>query len=150
MSDRVYHLSVLALTDNGDRCSTGEGEAFWLPRNSVKWHSPPTTGKTVSATIPEWLAEKHRQLVGDDAFEAAKRRKQIDVAREVAKPLGLACANARDMSGVLFRNQQRERQPARLQRGRDHSRREVAWPGWIKEGKSGKFLRLDVSDEKPA
>jgi hypothetical protein len=35
MSDRVYHLTVLALTDSGVRCSTGDGEALWLPKASV-------------------------------------------------------------------------------------------------------------------
>jgi hypothetical protein len=141
-ADRVYHLSVLALTDSGVRCSTGEGEAFWLPKNSVKWHTELAAGKTVSATIPAWLAEKHRQLVGDEKFDAA---------REVAKPLGSAPTNARDMSGALFRNQRKEKDAQPDYNG-DVTIAGVKYrlAGWLKDGKNGKFLRLSVSDEKPA
>jgi hypothetical protein len=38
MSDRTYELTILALTENGVRCSAAEGEAFWLPKGQVKWH----------------------------------------------------------------------------------------------------------------
>ena len=142
MSDRVYHLSVLALTDSGVRCSAGEGEAFWLPKNSVKWYSPPTTGKTVSATIPGWLAEKHRQLVGDEKFDAA---------REIAKPLEPAPSNGRDMAGALFRNSRKEKDTQPDYNG-DVTIAGVKYrlAGWLRDGKNGKFLRLSVSDEKPA
>ena len=150
MSDTICELTILAVTESGGRCSAAEGEPFWLPKNHVKWHQPLKTGQKVSATIPGWLAEKHRQLVGDDAFEEAKRRKETDVAREIAKPLG-PIPNARDMSGVLFRNQRKEKDSQPDYNGG------VMIPGvnyrlagWLKDGKTGKFLRLAVSDEAPA
>jgi hypothetical protein len=150
MSDTTHELTILVVTENGVRCSVAEGEPFWLPKNSVQWRQPLKTGQKVSATIPEWLAEKHRQLVGDEKFEEAKRRKEIDVAREAAKPLGLI-PNARDMSGVLFRNQRKntDNQPDyfgdAIIRGE-----KFRLAGWLREGKGGKFLRLAVSDEKSA
>jgi hypothetical protein len=141
MTDRVYHLSVLALTDSGVRCTTGEGEAFWLPKSSVRWHSPPTTGKTVSATIPAWLAEKHRQLVGDEKF---------DVAREIAKPPEPARSDGRDMSGALFRNQRKEEGSKQPDYNGDVTIAGTKYrlAGWVKEGKAGKFLRIAVSEDK--
>jgi hypothetical protein len=142
MSDRVYHLTAVALTDSGVRCSTGDSEAFWLPKNSIKWQGELAAGKQVGAVIPGWLAEKHRQLVGDEKF---------DTAREVAKPLGSAPSAGRDMSGALFRNKLKEKDAQPDYNG-DVTIAGVKYrlAGWLKDGKNGKFMRLAVSDEKPA
>jgi hypothetical protein len=153
----VYQLKILALTDSGVRCSTGEGDGFWLPRKDdhVKWHSEPTAGKQVSVTIPKWLASKHKQLDGDDKRDYAKPlapapddEKGLRIA---VTPGGAQKSNARDMSGVLFRNQRKntDNQPDyfgdAIIRGE-----KFRLAGWLREGKGGKFLRLAVSDEKPA
>jgi hypothetical protein len=143
VSDRTYvGLTVLALTENGVRCAAAVGEAFWLPKNGVKWHEPLKTGQKVCATIPGWLAEKHPRLVGDKA----------DTAREIAKPLEPAPSGARDMAGALFRNPRKEKDSQPDYNG-DVTIGGVKYrlAGWLKESKSGKkFLSLAASEEKSA
>jgi hypothetical protein len=60
------NLTVLALTDRGASvtASSDTGANFWLPRAGphVGWSQPPEVGAKVSATIPRWLASKHKQL----------------------------------------------------------------------------------------
>src|SRR6516164_8690797 len=65
-------LRVLSLTDNGVQCTLAGGSPFWLPRASVQWDGCLEVGQTIKATVPGWLAAKHRQLAGDAAFEQAK------------------------------------------------------------------------------
>jgi hypothetical protein len=96
----------------------------------VKWQGELATGKPVSATIPEWLASKHRQLVGDEKFDAAK---------EVARPLSNTQSSGRDMSGALFRNQRKDKDSQPDYNGDvmiGGTKYRLA--GWLKEGKNGK------------
>jgi hypothetical protein len=66
-------LEIVALTDKGVECSLAGGSAFWLPRSPhVQWDGPPQVGQTIRAVVPNWLAAKHRQLVGDETFEQTK------------------------------------------------------------------------------
>ena len=88
-------LHILAVSERGVQCATSEGEAFWLPRSGhVQWARPPQPGAVVTAIVPGWLAAKHRQLVGDVAYESvrhANTRKEDQMS------------NSRDNSGALFR-----------------------------------------------
>ena len=62
-----FLLCVLDLTEDGvEVCTRAEPRApFWLPRRTVHWNPDPEVGETTMATMKEWLALSHRQLVGD-------------------------------------------------------------------------------------
>ena len=130
MTDRTYALTILALTENGVRCSAAEGEAFWLPKAHVTWHRPPETGRKVSATIPNWLALSHRQLVGDEKFEAAKQGRGSGMEK-------------RDNSGTLSKNQNPKSDKSPPYLGSAQIDDQEYWiSGWVKEGARGKFFSL--------
>jgi hypothetical protein len=76
-------LTVLALGDKGIQCATvaSPDAPFWLPRGSyVTWVCPPQVGGIETATVPGWLAAKHRQLAGDVEYDRVR-----DERRETAK-----------------------------------------------------------------
>jgi hypothetical protein len=58
-------LHIISLSAKGVQCVTlGSTDAgFWLPRRHVTWSEPPEAGAKVSAEVPTWLAQKHKQLV---------------------------------------------------------------------------------------
>ena len=71
-----FALCVLNLTEDGvEVCTRAEPRApFWLPRRTVHWNPEPEVGETTMATMKEWLALSHRQLVGDTAYENNRNR----------------------------------------------------------------------------
>jgi hypothetical protein len=92
MNDRIYHLTVRALTDKGVQCSIGDGEAFWLPRNGhVKWQEEPAAGKQMSALIPGWLVPKHRQLADEgmtvEEWRAIRKKEALNIDPHTAEVL---------------------------------------------------------------
>ncbi len=107
-------------------------DAFWLSRKCCAFSLEPQPGqRDVRVGVPDWLAAKHRQLVGDEKFEAAKQERNI------------AMAEQRELSGVLSRNTKREndRQPEFKGSATIHG---VAYwlAAWVKEGPDGKFFSL--------
>jgi hypothetical protein len=79
-------LRVVSLTDNGVQCALAGGSPFWLPRFHVQWDGRLEVGQTIMATVPGWLAAKHRQLAGDAAFERAINRVRVE-CRQTRGPL---------------------------------------------------------------
>jgi hypothetical protein len=145
MGDFVGELHVAALSEKGILVRVPGQEApedaFWLPRagGHVKWARDPVAGATIRATVPSWLAKKHRQLGGE--AEDAKRhfaRPQASQSSEGGKD--------RDMSGILFRNTDKEEGSKQPDYRGDiivHGTK-LRLSAWIKEGTKGKFLSLSV------
>lgn len=78
--DGFWHIlvDIVGETENGWRCDRGDGSGpFILPKQkSVIWRDVPSVGaKKASVSVPDGLASKHRQIVGDEAFEAAKAKR---------------------------------------------------------------------------
>jgi hypothetical protein len=143
-------LHVIALSDKGVRVaidgSALEG-AFWLPRGCVIWAKPPQPGTCTIATVPDWLAAKHRQFNGHEALEA-KREYQRPIERN--EPM----ADQRDMSGSLSKNLRKEKPSHADYAGSIVIAGRKYWlNGWVKDGEKGKFLSLSAKpaeEPKPA
>ena len=75
----VYPIQIIEVRDASFKCEvdTAPGAPFYLPRDPkhLTWPETVAVGDVVEIEIPDWMASKHRQLVGDAAFEAAKRRR---------------------------------------------------------------------------
>jgi hypothetical protein len=71
-----YSLKIIDRTESGACCvnSAIPGATFWLSVKSCRWSGDLKPGSDVRVEVPDWLARKHRQLVGDDEFEKAKRQ----------------------------------------------------------------------------
>src|SRR5262245_7125398 len=113
MSDFVGELTILALSGNGIKCTVrGSNEPFWLPRNGdhVKWDQDPAEGQTIRATVASWLANKHRQLGGEDSDY--RRDQRPPASQASGAPQSSEGGGHRDMSGILFKNRTRKRAPS--------------------------------------
>jgi hypothetical protein len=135
MSD--YQLKVISRTENGVCCANpAKPEAtFWLSVRSCRWSEEPKPGSDVRAEVPDWLARKHRQLVGDDEFEKAKRQPAYERKMQMA--------DQRELSGVLSRNKKRETEKQPEYKGTATINGTGYWlSAWVKEGPDGKFFSL--------
>jgi hypothetical protein len=136
MKEFSGELTVLALSENGIKCSVrGDAEPFWLPRNGdhVEWQREPEVGETIHAIVPEWLANKHRQLGGAGA----------DAKSDVARPSPQTTSKGeRDMTGTLSK----EKPSHADYTGSVLINGDKFWlNGWVKDSKDGKkFLSLSV------
>jgi hypothetical protein len=98
-------LYILDLTPKGVQVATAgsTGSPFWLPRSGhVEWVDPPRRGELVTASVPEWLAAKHRQLVGDVAFERVRHANDGKANTMTDRPEDAG-------RGALFKNDQKEK-----------------------------------------
>jgi hypothetical protein len=162
MSDISTPVHVLKVSDAGVQVVTftSTADTFWLPRhNHATWVHPIKPDTTNVVLTPDWLASKHRQLVGHVEYQRA-RESERRARREYAKPIQPKEANVayeqKDMTGALFRVP-------------DNKRKSENWPthegsvivegrkyflsAWVKEAKSGQkyfSLALKPADEKPA
>jgi hypothetical protein len=102
-------VHILALTDGGIQCATPSApkQPFWLPRGGkcATWMRPPIVGQLGTAIVPSWLAAKHRQLVGDVAFERMRRERGVEFAKPLTRePMEATMAEQqKDLTGALFR-----------------------------------------------
>ena len=130
-----FDLTVSARTEAGVCCAANDGSPFWLSLKSCEWSADPQPGRSVSVEIPDWLARKHRQLIGDDEFEKAKRQPTYE-----RKP---TMADQRELSGVLSRNKKRETDKQPEFKGTATIAGVAYWvSAWVKEGPDGKFFSL--------
>jgi hypothetical protein len=89
----------------------------------------------VRVGVPDWLARKHKQLVGDEEFEKAKLKPTYE-----RKP---TMADQRELSGVLSRNKKRESEKQPEYKGTCTINGTGYWlSAWVKEGPDGKFFSL--------
>src|SRR5262245_7252746 len=89
----------------------------------------PEVGATSMATIPVWLAAKHKQLV---AFESTRETKDETMAD-------------RDMSGSHSKNARKEKPSHADYTGSIMIEGRKFWlNGWIRDGEKGKFLSLSA------
>ena len=133
-------LHVVAMSDRGVQCVTqaSTADAFWLPRaGPVEWALPPKAGSLMTATIPLWLAVKHKQLSGDVEFERVRNSN--------SNSKGTTDMADRDMSGTLSKNARKEKPSHADYAGSIMVDGRKYWlNGWVKEGEKGKFLSLSV------
>ena len=142
-------LHVLAMSEHGVQCATNAspGDPFWLPRRYVAWVRPPEPGAFVTAIIPEWLAQKHKQLSA-----VASEFQNADTQTRNSQ-----MANMKDNSGALFRVPDEDKKTEKWpdMKG-DVLIDGVKWwiSGWTrtseKTGKKYLSLALRKADEKPA
>lgn len=121
---------------------------FWLPLNHVGILMKKTDG-TTDIEVPAWLERKHRQLAGDEVFEATRdeRQHQHQRRREMA-------FEQKDNSGSLFKNDRKEKDSHPDYRGSAMIDGVEMWiSAWLKEGKNGtKFMSLSFKpkdEQKP-
>ena len=71
-------VRVLAASEKGACClrttASSTLEGFWLPRANCQWSGDVREGNAVTVEVPDWLASRHRQLVGDEAFVQSKAK----------------------------------------------------------------------------
>lgn len=79
MGEKTVKVFVLDQSESGKavECAMCEGAepTFWLPKKSIRPLGKVRRHAEAQFVIPEWLWLSHRQLCGDQAFEAEKRRK---------------------------------------------------------------------------
>jgi hypothetical protein len=147
-------LAVLALSDKGIQCAmvASPDAPFWLPRGSyVTWVRPPQVGGIETATVPGWLAAKHRQLAGDVEYDRVR-----DERRETAKEQQMNDRPADAGTGALFKNDKKEKPSHPDYRGDCTINGRKFWmSAWIKEGQKGKYMSLafrpaDETNHKPS
>ena len=89
LSERGVEVSTFALPQ----------ARFWLPREGhVSWVHRPCEGADNTVVLPEWLRDKHKQLIGDPAF------KECASASAARSGEGATPDRDRDGTGALFRN----------------------------------------------
>jgi hypothetical protein len=168
MADIPTPVHVLKVSDAGVQVSTftSTADAFWLPRhNYASWVHPIKPDTTNVVLVPDWLASRHRQLVGHVEYERARAsaRQSRQARADYAKPLAtqqpkesVVAYEQKDLTGALFRVP-------------EDKRKSESWPthegsvivegkkyflsAWVKEAKSGQkyfSLALKPADEKPA
>jgi len=164
-NNQTVPVHVLGLSESGVRvvtfASTADEAAFWLPRTGqhTTFVNTPEPGKSNAAVVAGWLAAKHRQIVGDVAYEyqrASERRVRSDFAKPLeATRREAIMATTKDNSGALFKNQRKDEGNANAPDYVgdvliDGTRYRLA--GWVKESTRGKFLSLSVKpdDQPPA
>jgi hypothetical protein len=154
----TFDLYVIAVTERGVQCALDgdNSPAFWLPRQAVEWHGALDPGELVHATVPRWLASKHKQLVAvrnqlSISFQAPIELDPIKANAEGSFPMA---DQSNDNRGALFRIPDDEKKNDKWpdMRG-DITIDGVKWrlAGWVKEGKKGKYLSLAAkpADEQP-
>lgn len=138
---------ILAVTDKGVQCATNSSTAntFWLPRDRyVEWVDPPKPGTFVHAVLPQWLASKHRQLVGDVAYRCVRDSKHAKAKGTIP----MADQN-NEGRGALFRETEKKSDKSPDMTGHltlDGIRYRLA--GWAREGKDGRKY-LSIAAELP-
>ena len=79
MAEKTVTVWVLDQSESGRaiECALCEGATptFWLPKKSITPLGKVRRHCEATFTLPEWLWLSHRQLCGDQLFEAEKRRK---------------------------------------------------------------------------
>lgn len=81
--DRVYQRKVTVFVieqhEGGKmlKCSLRDDEKhpFFLPKSQIVPSGRVFPKNFVEFSIPEWLCLNHRQICGDEAFEAEKKRR---------------------------------------------------------------------------
>src|SRR5262245_38217902 len=145
MTGITTSLHIVGMTDRGVQCVTLQSTAwpFWLPRGMcVRWAEPPQVGNQVGAIIPAWLAGKHKQLTGDQAYEEAKRNYQRPSNQIEERTTQMA---DREMTGSLSKNTRKEKPSHADYNGSIMIEGRKYWlNGWVKDGDKGKFLSLSV------
>jgi hypothetical protein len=140
MPDLSVALHILSLSARGVHCATAAstGAPFWLPRDRhVAWARVPRVGDFIPASVPDWLAAKHRQLVGDVAYERVRDRNR--------NTGNSTMADQRDMSGSISKNTRKEKPSHADYTGSIVIEGCKYWlNGWIKDGQNGKFLSLSA------
>lgn len=80
MKQIEIEVLVIEQTESGKalKCSMREdgGETFFLPKGQIKPIGKVKKGQKAKFSMPEWLYLKHRQMCGDEAFEAEKSRRE--------------------------------------------------------------------------
>jgi hypothetical protein len=157
MDDFLGTLRVLALSAKGVQCANAAACAsappFWLPRNGhVTWSAAPRPGALVEASIPAWLAAKHRQLEG---LISDQNRLRVEYARPIEPKEAAMAIEQKDMTGVLFRIDEDKRKNEKWPEFDGHvivNNRKYYLSAWVKTSeKSGrKFFSLSLkpADEK--
>lgn len=88
---RTYTVTCVERLPSGNwRVKTEVGRPFVLVERmgrwktpAVIWMRPPHPGRTVQIKMPDWRALRHRQLVGDELYEAnIKRKKDLKRRRQ--------------------------------------------------------------------
>ena len=73
-----FDVTVLAASEKGACClrttASSTADGFWLPRANCEWSGDVREGNAVTVEVPDWLASRHRQLVGDEAFVQSKAK----------------------------------------------------------------------------
>jgi len=143
LKDRVFSVRVLKTTQVGVQCELlGGSEPFWLSRSNCRWSEDPQGSLFVEVAVPEWLANKHRQLVGDREFERAK------IENQRGSKLNTKQA---DGHGVLFRNQYKTKDSQPAYRGEaTFNGQPIEIAAWLKTDKNGaKFFSMNLKEPQP-
>ena len=134
-----FDLAVIAVTERGVQVALDgdNSPAFWLPRQQVQWHGALEPGGMVHATIPRWLAAKHRQLVAVRGQYSIPLNPLPGLDPEKAKePFPMAYDN--NMTGALFKNRKRETDKHPLYTGSCEINGQKLWiSAWLKQSKNG-------------
>jgi hypothetical protein len=98
----------------------------------------PAVGTLGTAIVPSWLVAKHRQLVGDVAYERVRHE------RKIAKEFTMMTDTSEDAGhGALFKNDKKEKPSHPDYRGDCTIKGRKFWmSAWIKEGQKGKYMSV--------
>lgn len=81
---KVYKVDIVDQTVAAIKCTLrGDTSEFWLPKAHIITTCTPMEGPMAyEVGVPDWLALKHRQLCGDEAFEAAKAKAKSEKSKD--------------------------------------------------------------------
>lgn len=110
----TFDLVIISVSERAVQCALEDGSpALWLPRRQVEWRGLLEPGEIVSATIPRWLALKHKQLVAS----RMSTQKVLDLEKVELDPEKASAEGSLPMSdypqdagkGMLGRNSKAEK-----------------------------------------
>lgn len=89
---KTYTVTCVEQLPSGNwRVKAAIGTPFVLKAKNSPWNSPlvvwlrdPYPGREVKIMVPDWRALRHRQLVGDELYEANRRR--LKALRAAGRP----------------------------------------------------------------